>query len=132
MKNTTLCPYCDAPGIPMNYANSPTSNNNFLTSSGNNYQWWCGNCPTPVKFNSSGDNRSIYVLHNDAWYEIIYLKNSEQYLVYQYITNISIDVYVGQEDHKSERKFIVQLPSEKDTITPDNIKNKLLTILVFS
>lgn len=90
----------------------------------------CVKCPVPIYFNFASENYTIYCLHGEYWYEIIYLKLSKQYLIYQNIHSIYIDTDYGRELNKVERKLLTQLLSEP-TITPQNVHEKLLTILTF-
>jgi len=92
----------------------------------------CVKCPNPVYFTPPNleEDYSIFCLKNDSWYEIIYLKYSKKYLIYQYIYSLEIDTDYGAENNIVERKLITQLLSDQ-TITPSNAHEKLLTILTF-
>jgi len=90
----------------------------------------CVKCPTPISFNSITGEYAIHCLHGEYWYDIIYLKQSKQYLIYQFIHTVNVNTEYGREDNDVEKKLLTQLPSEQ-TITPQNAHEKLMTILTF-
>lgn len=100
-------------------------------SMSNSQDLMCVSCPNPNVYDTITEALTIYCLHSDSWYEIVYLKQSKQYLIYKLTHHFVIDTGYARESTSTQRELIAQLESEKN-ITPNNAKEKLLTILTFS
>lgn len=127
------CPFCNKPGLPQ--FNAPHSGGLFHTVNtsgepGASVEFWlCPSCPTLVEFEETC--YSLYCLFNNSWYEIVWLKLSKQYLIYQLKVYVKVDEESGTESYYCHRELSLQLESE-ETIRPENAPQKLNTMLTFS
>lgn len=126
------CPFCKKPGLPqftphsgglfasINPPSEPSATIDF---------WLCPTCPNLVEFDET--TYSIYCLFNNAWYEIVWLKLSKQYIIYHLKSSVKVDEEGGTESYVCRRELALQVESE-ETIRPDNAAQKLNTMLTFS
>jgi hypothetical protein len=123
-ENQMHCPFCKKVAYPVNSDfNAPVSRNS-------QDKWMCFHCPNVVKFTTPDNNYSILCFGNEHWYEVTWLRDSKKYIIHQYITTLAVEEIFPTEYWSCYRKLVLKLDSE-ETITPENIKSKLGTILVF-
>lgn len=118
------CQFCDSILLP-------THSDHHGMPSMAGIQWFCINCPCQVAYGTNMDDYTLMVLHNKYWYNIAYLPHSKQYVIYKLTTYLAVHPERANESIYSTRELIKTIESEKN-ITPQNAKDKLLTILTFS
>lgn len=98
----------------------------------NHAMWECHNCPATVKsYNDDEDWFSILSFFNGHWYEVMQFytdtgKEPPLLSIYKY-------TIIQTDKHNTQVQLILAKEFNLDgKITPQNIKEKLATLLVFS
>lgn len=125
------CPFCKKVSYPTNGSGGGFFNLTSTHSGASNSSWMCFHCPNVVKFTTPDNNYSIVCFSNGHWYEVTWLRDSKKYVIHQYTTELAVNAENASEYWAYDRKLVLTLDSEEN-ITPENIKKKLTTILVFS
>ena len=111
------------------------SGNKLLPSLGQGFdevrEWLCYNCPNVVKQRNNIDSFSIMTRLKDSWYEVEQMYTAPD-ATEPPLLSISKYVFV-QEDERffAKSEFVLELNVD-GRITPENVKDKLATILTFS
>lgn len=122
------CRFCNVPMLPIEDI-VPDSDQQFEHS-----MWECHNCPATVKqYTSDPSWFSILAFYNGHWYEVMQMyvpegnhKDPPLLSIYKYT------IYLNDLGKPNIRSELAQEHSFDGRITPQNIKDKLATFLVFS
>ena len=115
------CPYCGTLGIARNVE---------LYIDGAVEHWMCVKCPNPVTFSVNDKKVSIWVLYNECWYNISYMKTLKKYIVMKESFDLRINTEEAREEYAYNGSIVIQLPSEEN-VTPKNAPEKLALWLTF-
>lgn len=95
-------------------------------------EWLCYSCPNVVKqFSNNADSFTIMTRLNDSWYEVEQMYTAPG-ATEPPLLSISKYAFIKEgEKFYAKSEFILELNVD-GKITPQNIKDKLATILTFS
>jgi hypothetical protein len=129
MKNNNLCRFCGVDMLPMEDI-TPQSDIQVGFS-----LWECHNCPSTVRqYTNDPDWYSILAFFNGSWYEVtqIYIENPDINKGPSLLAIYKYTIYMDENDKPNIKSDLALELNIDGKITPQNVKEKLATILTFS
>ena len=121
------CRFCDTPMLPLEDI-QPESDVSI-----NHCMWECHNCPSTVKsYSNDEDWFSILTFYKGHWYEVMQFYTEQDSKEPPLLTIYKLTVYQTDTHNTSILSEFITEFNVNGNITPQNIKEKLATLLVFS
>lgn len=94
-------------------------------------EWLCYNCPNAVRQFSNTDSFTIMVRYNESWYEVEQMYTQENSKEPPLLSISKCVFYEEEGKYLVKNEFVLELNVD-GKITPQNIQDKIATILTFS